>query len=228
MFLMSASALAMAALLMLRVNVDVSVPSISENSMFQDLKSGIDYVRRTPPIRALFGVTLTEFPTGVIIPLMPVYARDVLSVGPMGLGLMSAFMGAGFLVGSLVAGSLSGIRNQGFALIWTAALWDVAMVVFGFSRDFPLSLGLLFVMGFGGSMHVVFLITLIQTKASAAMGGRVMAVYGLVAAGYPLGFLLGGASAQAFGNEMALILGMLGGTPILILIYASSPALRRS
>jgi hypothetical protein len=102
------------------------------------------------------------------------------------------------------------------------------MVVFGFSRDFPLSLGLLFVVGFGGSMHVVFLITLIQTKASAAMGGRVMAVYGLVAAGYPLGFLLGGASAQAFGNEMALILGMLGGTPILILIYASSPALRRS
>jgi hypothetical protein len=49
-----------------------------------------------------------------------------------------------------------------------------------------------------------------------------------VAAGYPLGFLLGGASAQAFGNEIALILGMLGGTPILILIYASSLALRSS
>jgi hypothetical protein len=55
-----------------------------------------------------------------------------------------------------------------------------------------------------------------------------MAVYGLVAAGYPLGFLLEGATTQAFGNEMALILGMLVGTPVLILIYASSPALRRT
>ena len=55
-----------------------------------------------------------------------------------------------------------------------------------------------------------------------------MSVYGLIAAAFPLGFVLGGALAEAFGNETAIILGMIGSTPALVLIYLSSPALRRT
>ena len=55
-----------------------------------------------------------------------------------------------------------------------------------------------------------------------------MSVYGLIAAAFPLGFILGGALAEALGNETAIILGMVGSTPVLVLIYMSSPALRRT
>ncbi|MDP6512483.1 MAG: MFS transporter [SAR202 cluster bacterium] len=208
-FLMAASALALSALMMLRVNPRLSVARGSDQSVFRDLGDGWSYIRRTPPIPALLLVTMTQFPGGVIIPLMPVYARDVLDVGPVGLGVMGGALGAGFLVGSLAASSRGGVTHKGLALVWTAMLWDAAMVSFGFSRVFPLSVALLFVMGFGGALHAVFLITLFQTIASDEMRGRVMSVHELIAAAFPLGFLLGGALAQAFGNEVALILGML-------------------
>lgn len=227
-FLMAASALAVSAALMLRVDSRLSMPTISGGSMLQDLKGGLEYVRRTPPIPALLLVTMTQFPGGVIIPLMPVYARDVLVVGPVGLGVMGSALGAGFLIGSLAASPLQNIKRKGFALVWTAMLWDAAMVGFGFSREFPLSVALLFVMGFGGALHFVFLVTLFQTLATDEMRGRVMSVFGLITAAFPLGFVLGGALAQAFGNETAIILGMVGSTPVLALIYISSPALRRT
>ena len=62
------------------------------------------------------------------MPLMPVYARDVLAVGPMGLGVISSAMGAGYLFGALAASPLRNIKSKGFALGWTGMLWDVAMV----------------------------------------------------------------------------------------------------
>ncbi len=87
------------------------------------------------------------------------------------------------------------------ALVWTGMLWDVAMVSFGFSKSYPLSVALLFVMGFGGWLHTVFLVTLFQTIPTEEIRGRVMSVFGLIGAGFPLGFLLGGALAVTFGFE---------------------------
>ena len=55
------------------------------------------------------------------------------------------------------------------ALVWTDMLWDVAMVSFGFSKSYPLSVALLFVMGFGGWLHTVFLVTLFQTIPTEVM-----------------------------------------------------------
>ena len=109
-FLMAASALALSALLMLRVNPRLSEARGSDQSILGDLRAGWTYIWRTPPIPALLVVTMTQFPGSVIMPLMPVYARDVLDVGPVGLGAMGGAMGAGFLVGSLAASSLSGIK----------------------------------------------------------------------------------------------------------------------
>jgi len=87
------------------------------------------------------------------------------------------------------------------ALVWTGMLWDVAMVSFGFSRSYPLSVARLFVMGFGGWLHTVFLVTLFQTIPTEEIRGRVMSVFGLIGAGFPLGFLPGGALAVTLGFE---------------------------
>ena len=57
--------------------------------------------------------------------------------------------------------------------------------------------------------------------------GRVMSIYGVLTASFPLGLILGGALASAFGNEQAIIIGAIGSTPIVLLAYVLSPELRR-
>ena len=86
---------------------------------------------------------------------------------------------------------------------------------------------MLFLMGVGGAVHVIFLLTLFQIVAEARMLGRVMSIYGVLTASFPLGLVLGGALASAFGNEWAIIIGALGSTPVILLIYMLSPGLRR-
>ena len=86
---------------------------------------------------------------------------------------------------------------------------------------------MLFLMGVGGAVHVIFLLTLFQIIAHARMLGRVMSIYGVLTASFPLGLVLGGALASAFGNEWAIIIGALGSTPVILLIYMLSPGLRR-
>ena len=208
------------------------VPSIpmrdrSDESLVTQVRQGIIYVARTPPLPALLVVTLTQLPAAVVIPLMPTYADSVLNVGATGYGIMSGALGAGFLFGSLATTTILDFPRKGLALIVTALLWDIASIVFGFSRSYPLSLAMLFLMGVGGAVHVIFLLTLFQTVARARMLGRVMSIYGVLTASFPLGLALGGALASAFGNERAIILGALGSTPVILIAYALSPELRR-
>ena len=181
----------------------------------------------TPPLPALLIVTLTQLPAAAVIPLLPTYADNVLNVGASGYGIMSGALGAGFLFGSLATTMILDFPKKGLALIITALLWDAASIVFGFSRSYPLSLAMLFLMGVGGAVHVIFLLTLFQIIAQGRMLGRVMSIYGVLTASFPLGLALGGALASAFGNERAIIIGALGSTPVILLIYMLSPELRR-
>ena len=70
-------------------------------------------------------------------------------------------------------------------------------------------------------------LTLFQTVVSNQMQGRVLSMYGVVTASFPLGFILGGALAALFGNEAAIVMGALVSTPVILVTYAMSPALRR-
>ena len=88
---------------------------------------------------------------------MPVYADSVLNVGAPGYGIMSGALGAGFLFGSLATTTLLDFPKKGLALIITALLWDVSSIMFGFSRSYPLSLALLFLMRLGGAVYIISL-----------------------------------------------------------------------
>ena len=130
------------------------------------LKEGLAYMVKTPPLPALMVVTVTQLPAGVVTPLIPVYARDVLEVGAPGYGVMSGCLGAGFLVGALATSVVQDFPKKGLAMVVTAICWDIGSLAFGFSRVFPLSLGMLFTMGVAGAVHSIFLLTLFQTIAS--------------------------------------------------------------
>lgn len=213
-------------LLILRVR-PIPMLERSDEPLVSQVRQGISYVARTPPLPALLVITLTQLPAAAVIPLLPTYADNVLNVGASGYGIMSGALGAGFLFGSLATTTILDFPKKGLALIVTALLWDVSSIVFGFSRSYPLSLAMLFLMGVGGAIHVIFLLTLFQTISQARMLGRVMSMYGVLTASFPLGLILGGALAAAFGNERAIIIGAVGSTPVVLLAYVLSPELRR-
>ena len=213
-------------LLILRVR-SIPMRERSDEALVSQIRQGISYVARTPPLPALLVITLTQLPAAAAIPLLPTYAENVLNIGASGYGIMSGALGAGFLFGSLATTTILDFPKKGLALILTALLWDISSIVFGFSRSYPLSLAMLFLMGVGGAVHVIFLLTLFQTVARARMLGRVMSMYGVLTASFPLGLILGGALASAFGNEQAIIIGALGSTPVVLLAYVLSPELRR-
>ena len=163
-----------------------------------------------------------------VIPLMPVYARDVLDVGASGFGILAASMGAGFVVGSLLTSLVGNIPRKGLALIVVAPMWDVPMAVFAFSTVFPLSAALLFIMGVGGAIWINLLVTLLQTLSADHMRGRVMGLHSIANQFAPLGIMMAGALAVAVNKEFALLMGAALGTPVGVAIYLGSPALRRA
>jgi len=225
-FFMVAAAFGTCALMLFRVRPQAPT-DVSREQALRQVREGLAYVTKTPPLPALMVITVTQLPAGVVTPLIPVYARDVLEVGAPGYGMLSGLLGAGFLVGALATSVVQDFPKKGLALIVTAICWDAGALAFGFSRAFPLSLAMMFVMGVAGAVHSIFLLTLFQTIASDQMQGRVLSLYTVVTASFPLGFILGGGLASLFGNEVAIVIGMAISTPVALVTYAMSPALRR-
>lgn len=216
------------ALLMLRVKEPTRAAPKSRASL-TEIKEGLAFVRKTQPLPWLILLVMLQNLFAVaIFPLMPVYADEVLDVGPSGFGLMGGVFGAG-LLGSAAIVAVFGTYHRGsMVMLVTGVVWDVCMVSFGFSRSFPLSLALLFSMGLVGVIWVNAALTMFQTSATEEMRGRVMALYVLSMDMFPMGWFIGGALAQWLGNEEALIVSALGGTPIMLLGLLLSPALRRA
>ena len=121
---------------------------------------------------------------------------------------------------------LGDLQNKGLWLLITASIWDIGAVSFGFSRIFPLSATILIVMGIGGSMFITLLTTLIQQLTPQEMRGRVLSLYNIAFSAMPIGFIVGGALAQAISNEFSLIFGAIMGTPIIVILFLRIPALR--
>ena len=161
-----------------------------------------------------------------VIPLLPVYGRDVLDAGPAGYGVLVASLAVGYLLGSLLMTASGDLRNKGVWLLVTAAVWDIGAVAFGFSRIFPLSVLILLVMGVGGSMFVTLLVALIQQLTVHEMRGRMLGLYQMAFSAMPIGFVVGGALAQTVSNEFALIFGAVMGTPVMLVLFLRVPALR--
>ena len=217
------------AVLLLRVNeTSYGKTTARESALIREILEGLGHARRKEPILGILIIWSTIIFSTAVWPLMPVYARDVLDVGPTGLGLLSASIGAGFLVGSLLAVLAGNAPHKGKLTVISAAMWNVPMAIFGFSRLFPLSVCLIFVMGVGGSIFSILTVALLQMYSDDDMRGRILSIHSFANATLPLGMILGGVLAQAVSNEFALILGAILATPLSVIVYLRSPKLRQA
>ena len=172
------------------------------------LLAGLRFVRRTPVLLGAIALDLVAVLFGGAVALLPLFARDVLEVGPVGLGVLRSAPA----VGALLAGIMLTRRPlRGYAgrkLLVVVAVFGVSMVVFGLSKWFPLSFAALAVSGFVDmiSMNIRSMITALATPD--ALRGRVNAVEMVfISASNELGAFESGAAAALIGAVPAVVIG---------------------
>lgn len=160
--------------------------------------------------------------------LLPVYARDILGSGPVGLGLLRAAPAVGALATSIFLARYPLTRRIGPTLFWSVMVFGAATVVFGISTSFPLSLLALAVLGAADVVSMVIRLSLAQIRTPDGMRGRVSAVHSLfTGTSNQLGAFESGVAAALLGAVPAVLLGGVGTIAVAALWMALFPELRR-
>lgn len=219
-------AAALAALLLVR---PVPLPPRSEARAVAQIREGLAYVRANRIVLGAISLDLFAVILGGATALLPIYARDILIVGPEGLGWLRAAPAAGSAVVAafFAFGSLG--RNVGAKMFGAVALFGLATMVFGLSRDFYLSMAALGVAGAADMVSVYVRSTLIQIHTPDHMRGRVAAVSSLfIGASNELGEFESGVVASLIGPVAAAVVGGAGAVVVAGLWARGFPELRRA
>lgn len=203
-------------------------PPPAEPVSWATLTAGLRFVRAQPVVLGALMLDMVAVILGGAVALLPIYAKDILQVGPWGLGLLRAAPAVGALAMSLWLTRRPLRQRVGRRLLQAVAVYGAATLVFGVSTDFVLSLAALAVTGAADMISVVIRQTLVQLETPDAIRGRVSAVNSLfIGASNQLGEFESGATAALMGPEGSVVLGGAG-----VLVVAAAwprwfPALAR-
>jgi MFS family permease len=190
---------------------------------------GVRYIRANRLLLSIISLDLFAVLLGGVTALLPIYASDILAVGPEGLGALRCAPAIGATIIGLVLAHRAIERRAGKLLLGCVAGFGLATVVFALSRDFLLSLAALATLGSFDMVSMVIRQTLLQLATPDAMRGRVSAINGVfIGASAELGEFESGATAALFGTVPAALLGGIG-TLIVVALWAwMFPELRRA
>lgn len=191
------------------------------------LLAGFEYVWSQQVILGAIALDMFAVLLGGAVTLLPVYAEDILQVGPQGLGWLRTAPALGAFLTAMLLAHRPPIRRTGRVLLAAVAGFGVATIVFGVSRSFALSLAALFLTGAFDNVSVVIRHTLVQTLTPDHLRGRVSAVNSLfIGASNELGGFESGVVAHWFGPTVSVV---SGGVGTLVVVLATSrllPGLR--
>ena len=189
---------------------------------------GIRFVRRSPVLLAAMSLDLFAVLLGGVVALLPIFAKDILAVGPSGLGWLRAAQSLGAVTTSIVVAHRPPFRRSGPALITAVTGFGLAIIVFGLSRNFLLSFVMLFVAGAGDAVSVVIRLALAQLQTPDSLRGRVSAVNSLfIGMSNELGEFESGMLAGLVGPVVAVVAGGAGVVAVVGIVSLTWPELRR-
>jgi MFS family permease len=190
--------------------------------------AGVRYVWNKKILLAALSLDFVAVFLGGAVALMPVYAADILHVGPHGLGVMRAAPAVGAGLTAIVLAFRPLGRNAGAKMLAAVAAFGVATVVFGLSRSFLVSVIALAVAGAADMVSVVVRMTVIQQATPPEMRGRVSAVNLMfVSSSNELGEFESGTLAEWLGAVPAVVLGGVGTVAVVIAWLFRFPEIRR-
>jgi MFS family permease len=196
--------------------------------VWDSVAGGVRFVVREPVILGALTLDLFSVLFGGAVALLPIFAAEILHVGPIGLGVLRAAPAAGAVAMSLVLARHHDFEHTGHTLLWAVAGFGVCMIGFGLSTTFWLSLALLFVAGLCDMVSVVIRSTLLQSRTPEGMLGRVSSVNQLfIGSSNEIGMFESGVTARWFGTAPSVV---IGGCATLLVVGSVAwfvPVLRR-
>ncbi len=182
-----------------------------EPATWATLLAGVHFVYRQKVVLGAISLDLFAVLLGGATALLPIFAKDILQVGPWGLGLLRAAPAVGALAMSLALSRWPVRRRSGHILLGAVGVFGLSMLVFGLSTSLWLSMAALAVSGAADMVSVVIRSTLVQLETPDAMRGRVSAVNSVfIGASNQLGEFESGATAALLGPVGSVVLGGLG------------------
>jgi MFS family permease len=198
--------------------------AVTPASLFE----GVTFILRQRLLLGLMSLDLFAVLLGGATALLPIYARDLLGTGPVGLGLLRAAPAIGALVMSVVLARRPMEHNAGPALFGSILVFGVATIVFGLSTNLSLSLAALAVLGGADLLSMIIRQSLVQIRTPDGMRGRVSAVHSLfTGTSNQLGEFESGLLAALFGAVPAVLIGGIGTLVVVGVWMYRFPELRR-
>ena len=191
------------------------------------ITEGLRFVFKTPLMFSsmLLDFFATFFSSATV--LLPIFANDILHIGPQGLGILYAAPSLGAISGGLFISTFSRLHNQGRLLIGSVLLYGLATFIFGFTRHFALSLFFLYLAGLGDVVSTIIRNTIRQMTTPDYLRGRMVSVNMIFFMGGPqLGEVEAGLLAAAIGTPASVAVGGLGTIIVTLLIAYFVPKLR--
>lgn len=227
-FLNAASFLAvLAALLLLRTPKEQAVRRPA-GKLLESAREALQYVRRDallPTVVPAYAALLFFGPSAALA--LPVFAKQILNVGPTQLGILFSAIGAGTVVGALVLASLADTINHGRLVFASILLWTLALAVFGWSDSLRVSVPALFILGAAQNVAGATTVTLLQVRVPLQMRGRAMSLNTLlIMCVRPLGDFPAGAVINWLGFRPTVWLGAAVVGVVSVVLFAVRPPVR--
>lgn len=200
----------------------------AEASVLDSLRTGVRFVSREPVLLGAMTLDLFSVLLGGAEALLPVFADNVLHVGPKGLGVLRAAPAAGAMLMSLYVAHRRPFRRAGRVMLYAVGTFALCIIGFGISRSYVLSVALLAISGMADNVSVVIRSTLLQVLTPEHLFGRVSSVNAIfIGSSNELGAFESGVAAKLLGTIPSVILGGLASLGVVGVVAAKVPRLRR-
>lgn len=199
-----------------------------EPTTWRSLLAGIEFARSRPVVLGAISLDMMAVMLCGVTALLPIFAKDILNVGPFGLGLLRSSPAVGALLMAMVLANRPFVqRHAGTRLFQFVGIYGLATLCFGLSQNLFLSIACLVAAGAADMVSVVIRHTMVQAETADALRGRVAAVNSLfISTSSELGQLRAGVVAGFFGAVPAVVAGGLGAVIVAVLWARLFPALR--
>ena len=199
----------------------------ARSASWRDMLAGVDFIRHRPVILGASLLDMFAVILGGATVLLPVFAEDILHVGPIGLGWLRAAPSVGAVAMALGQAHRTPLRRPGRTLVWSVVGFGAATIVFGLSHSFWLSLVALFFIGAFDNVSVVVRNSLVQILTPDPLRGRVTSANQIfIGSSNEIGSMRAGFMAALVGPVLAVTAGGAGTLLVAAVVAVAVPALQ--
>lgn len=217
-----------AAIAVVFLNTPAVDKSTREKFSMASFLGGVKFLFSEPIILSLVMLDFIVIGFGYYRPLLPIFAKDILFVGPAGFGMLSSAPAIGGVIGTFALLAIGDVKSKGRLALWSFLLYTAALGVFAISTNFALSLFLLGTMGLANSLQAVMRQTSFHLLTPDRVRGRAFSVFNMFSQGAnsvgatEIGFL-----AAVIGAPGSLLVGCAVGGLLTLGCWIGSPGLRK-